>query len=289
MRIAVTGATGLLGSELCRQLGGAGIALGKARLDLTDEGRALAVLQQVQPDVVINTAAYTEVDRAQSASGEMACRSVNDDGVRRLTEACAAADCLLVHVSTDYVFGADRGRSTPYLETDSPGPLNVYGRSKLAAEGHAMLLPRHLIVRTSGLFGRPGRGGRRHFIDAMLARGAQAGRVRVVDDQRLAPSFAPHIAASILRLIAAAARGTYHVVSSGSATWHEFAEEIFRQAGMDVRVDRISSAEFAAPAVRPHYSVLDTRKYRDLGYPPLPSWREGLAEYLALVEPSLSS
>ena len=293
MRIAVVGASGLLGSELRRQLAGEAHSLARPGFDLADAASVRRTLTELQPEAVINAAAYTDVDRAEAEPD--LCRRINVAGVAALVEACRSIGCPLVQVSTDYVFGGDHGsgttadadRDVPYRETDAPNPRGVYAASKRDAELIAAEYPRHLIVRTAGLFGptdstdtaRPGR--RRHFVETMLALGRQRGSLRVVADQRLSPSYTQHVARAILWLLRSSARGTYHVVNAGEATWLELAAEAFRLANLDVTLTPITAAEYAAPAPRPRYSVLDCGKYAALGGPPLPKWQAALAEYLA--------
>jgi dTDP-4-dehydrorhamnose reductase len=280
MKIAVTGSGGQLGSELCRRLGEAAVPLDVPEFDLTDRDRVRWVLLETRPSAVINTAAYTQVDRAEQEAER--CWMINSEGVGHLAQTCRELDCPLVQVSTDYVFGLDQVRFTPYREDDEPGPQGVYAASKLDGERQAAAWGRHLIVRTCGLYGKPGPktpGG--NFVDSMLKIGRQRGHVRVVDDQHCTPSYVPHVATAVLFLLQADARGTYHVVNTGATTWHGFAAEIFHLAGMSVTLDRITTAEYGAPAPRPGYSLLDTGKYHALGGPAMPSWQEALAEYLA--------
>ncbi|HWC90455.1 MAG TPA: NAD(P)-dependent oxidoreductase, partial [Pirellulales bacterium] len=156
MKIVVTGSSGQLGAALCRHFGPRAIGLDHAALDIADRDAAQAVIDQLRPDVVVNTAAYTAVERAEN--DRQACQAVNADAVGYLAEACGRRDALLVQVSTDYVFGRDASRSAPYDETDEPAPQSVYGQSKLAGEQRAAACPRHLIVRTCGLYGRRGPG-----------------------------------------------------------------------------------------------------------------------------------
>jgi dTDP-4-dehydrorhamnose reductase len=280
MRIAITGAQGMLGRQLCRQWSAEAVGLDLPRWDLTDAAAVEGYLLDLRPDAVVNTAAFTAVDLAESQVE--ACRRVNVDAVAMLTGVCRRLDCPLVQISTDYVFGADAARSTPYRESDLPGAVNAYGRSKLDAERHAAAWRKHLIVRTCGLYGRPGpRTATVHFVDRMLQLGTGRRSVAVVDDQRSTPSYVPHVAAAIDRLLRTESYGIWHVVNRGDTTWHGFACEIFRQEGMDVAVQRISSRQYAAPAARPAYSVLDTSKYAAVAGAPLPPWQTALGEYLA--------
>ena len=281
MKIAVTGAGGQLGSELCRLLGDRAVALDLPEFDLTDRDLVSRTLKSLHPDAIVNTAAYTLVDKAEDEPD--VCRQVNSLGVLHLADACRAADCPLVQVSTDYVFDGI-GRSTPYRETDEPRPRGVYAQSKLEAERFAAACPKHFVVRTSGLYGRPGPRSPGNFVLTMLRLAQSRPSLRVVDDQRCTPSYVPHVARAVEFLLSTAAYGTYHVVNSGQTTWHGMAAEIFRQSGLNVRLDSISTAEYGARAPRPAYSVLDTSKYLALeGRPPLPSWQDALAEFLATL------
>lgn len=278
--IAVTGAQGQLGSELCRQIGAGAVPLDLPDFDLTDRRGVLRRLEEAAPRAVINCAAYTQVDRAEEDAA--LCRSVNVGGVAHLAEACRRLDCTLVQISTDYVFGADATRAAPYREDDPPGPLGAYALTKLEGERHAKAAPRHVIVRTCGLYGRLGPRAAGNFVETMLRLGRQRGRLRVVADQRCTPSYVAHVAQAVRFLLSAGAAGTYHVVNQGETTWYDFAAEIFRVVRLPVELEPIASAEWKAPARRPAYSVLDTSKYHALpDRPPMPSWQEALAEYLA--------
>jgi len=286
MQVLITGADGQLGRELCRQLGPAAIVADRSTLDITNEHQVHDFVVRRRPTAVINCAAYTQVDRAETEPA--LCAAVNIHAVRSLATACRAADSVLVQVSTDYVFGADRQRRLPYRETDTPGPQSVYASTKLAGERYAVACPRHYIVRTCGLYGLSPN--RENFVETML-RLAQAGRhLRVVNDQRCSPSYVVHIARGILFLLTKEAYGLYHVVSTGETTWYEFAREIFRQAEIQAEVEPITAEQYGAPAVRPGYSVLDTSKYHAARGPAMSPWAEALAEYLVergLVIPRL--
>jgi dTDP-4-dehydrorhamnose reductase len=284
MTIAVTGSSGQLGSELCRQLGGEAGALDLPGFDLTDRAGVLAALRSIRPAAVVNTAAFTLVDRAESELD--LCRRTNAEGVAHLAGACRELDCPLVQVSTDYVFGGDRLRAAPYRETDEPRPQGVYGRTKLEGERHAAAWPKHYVVRTCGLYGRPGTRSAGNFVETMLHRGAERPRLRVVNDQHCTPTYVPHVARAILFLMGTGAYGTYHVVNAGRTTWYEFAKTIFREAGMPVEVEAITTAEYGARAPRPSYSLLSTEKYHALpGCPVMPSWQQAIRDYLAIRLP----
>jgi dTDP-4-dehydrorhamnose reductase len=279
-RIAVTGAAGQLGSEMIRMLGTRGVALPRSAIDITSADAVNETLERLRPDVLVNAAAWTAVDAAEA--NPQACEAVNARGVAILAAACERVRCRLVQVSTDYVFGADRQRSVPYAEEEEPGPVNAYGSSKLRGEHAARGCPHHLIVRTCGLYSvsaaGPLRG--RNFLDTMLVLSGQQSEVAIVADQRCTPSYVPDVACGLLSLIAAEATGTFHVTSRGSVSWYELAKELFRQAGRPTSVRAIASHEYAAPAVRPSYSVLDTAKFERVTGLQLPTWQEAVAAYL---------
>jgi dTDP-4-dehydrorhamnose reductase len=279
MRIVVTGAGGLLGSELCRQLGDDAVPLRRADLDITDADEVTHVLSDIRPHAVLNAAAYTLVDRAESEPD--VCRAVNVAGVRHLAEACRLFGCPLVQISTDYVFGGEAPRREPYRETDEPAPRGVYACSKLDGEHAAAEYRQYLIVRTCGLFGRAAEGtGRSHFVDYVLHAAATGKSLRVVADQRCSPSYAPHVARAVLHLLATRRRGIYHVVNSGATTWFEFARQIVRQAELRATIEPTTTTAYGAAAPRPVDSALCTHKYHQLGGPSLPTWQEALLDYL---------
>ena len=282
MRITIVGASGQLGTELQRVLTGELTALSRAQLDLTHD-QIDAALAGTAPDLVINTAAWNLVDRAEDEP--QTAFQVNALGPRRLAEWCNRAGVPLVHISTDYVFSGllDNGgrRFLPYRETDPPDPLSAYGVSKLAGEHFVRALcPEHLIVRTCGLYGRPPAGGKGNFVETMLRLGAERPELRVVDDQECTPTSAADLARMVAALIDAGARGTFHATNAGSTTWCGLARTIFGLAGMKVSVQPITTAEYGAKARRPGYSVLSTARLTDAtGVPPRP-WQDALEQYI---------
>jgi len=280
VKIAVTGAHGQLGGELCRQLCGDAIPLDIDTCDLTDREAVRKTLRRLQPDVVINCAAYTRVDRAEQEP-EL-CRAVNTTSVVHLAESCGELDCPLVQISTDYVFGGGPDPGRPFREDDPPAPQGVYAQTKLEGERAAARHRKHLIVRTCGLYARPSERRAENFVKTMLRLARSGQTVRVVGDQHCTPSYVPHVARAIRFLAGTTAYGTYHVVNTGETTWYEFAKELYRRAGSAVQVDPITTAEYGALAPRPAYSVLDTGKYHALaGCAAMPWWKDALAEYLA--------
>lgn len=280
MRHVVLGANGQLGRDLCPRLPGEVLALTRAQADLTQPTRLRQTLEELRPGIVINCAAYNFVDRAESEPE--AAFAVNTWGVRFLAQACRDLDCTLVQFSTDHVFGLDATRRQPWTEADLPGPVNVYGLSKLSGEYLVRALcPRHVIVRTCGLYGlwrSGGKGG--NFVETMLRLAGQGKPLRVVSDQFCTPSSTTDIADATVALLAAGGQGVFHLTNAGACSWHEFATTIFRLAGVTGSLTPISSQDYGAAAQRPAYSVLEARRWQEQGLPPLRTWEEALADYL---------
>lgn len=292
MKILLIGANGQLGSDLMTALSGHHV-LGTARgardesdggpsiaLDVCDAREVRAVVSSFAPDVVLNTAAFHRVDDIEKDAA-MALQ-VNALAAQQLALICRDAGCALLHVSTDYVF--DGAKRAPYIEADPPNPLSAYGASKLAGE---LLIraawPRHYIVRTCGLYGLAGASGKGgNFVNTMLRLAGEGKPIKVVDDQVCTPTFTRDLAANIAALIESGEFGTYHITSAGACTWHAFAAEIFRQAGVQADLRPTTSAEFGAPARRPPYSVLENAGLQRLGIDRMRPWQEALAEYLRL-------
>jgi dTDP-4-dehydrorhamnose reductase len=250
---------------------GAGGQLGHALVEAFPDARALTradwdvtfpLPPGLEADLVLHAAAWTDVDGAERDPQEAA--AVNIGGVQHAAE----LGVPLVVWSTDYVF--DGSKRTPYLESDAPAPLGVYGRTKL--HGEAAAGEQAWIVRSSWLYGPTST----NFVRTMLRLGAERDEVSVVDDQRGSPTYVGHLAEATKQVLLLP-YGVYHVAAAGDCTWADFAEAIFAEAGLDTRVQRITSAEFGARAPRPAYSVLRS----DKGAPELPHWREGLRECLA--------
>ena len=283
MRYAVLGAAGQLGRDLCPRLPGDVIALsrtGTPAIDLARPESLRVIFDEVRPDVVINCAAYNFVDRAESEPQEAF--AVNAWGVRELARLCRDHDRLLVHFSTDYVFGLDSARRQPWTESDAPGPVSVYGLSKLAGEYLVRATcPRHLVIRTCGLYGVWGSGGQGgNFVETMLRLAEQGKPLRVVDDQTCTPSYTVDVAETTLALLKAGQPGLYHVTNSGGCTWHELTRTIFELSGVYANLTAIPSRDYPTPARRPAYSVLDHAGLRQLAIPSPRPWREALAVYL---------
>ncbi len=278
MKLLLTGAGGLLGHEFAALAPAAGhtlVALPRTELDVTDARAVHAALDRHRPDVVLNCAAYTAVDRAETAPA--AAFRVNRDGARNVAAAAAERGCVMVHPGTDFVFDGRARR--PYRPDDPVAPLGVYGRSK--AEGERAVLDassRHLVVRTSWLYGAGGR----NFVSAILERAERGLPLRVVSDQRGRPTWARNLAGTILELLATRppVSGVWHVADGGEATWLELAREALALRGLDADVEPVSTEAWGAPAPRPLYSVLDVSATEArLGRPMMP-WREALRGYL---------
>lgn len=280
MKIAVLGAAGQLGRDLCPRLAALGeiVPLSRADIDLAKPDTIEPALAALKPDILVNCAAYNFVDKAEA---EPEARAVNARGVECLASACADIGARLVHFSTDYVFGSEGARGIPYTEDDTPGPVSAYGESKLEGETAALAAPNNLVIRTCGLYGVWGSGGKGgNFVETMLRLASQGKPLKVVADQRCTPSYTADVADATASLLERGATGLFHVVNSGECSWHEFAAEIFRQAGVAADLTAITSAEFGAPAPRPAYSVLSTAKLASVIGSPLRPWQEALAAYL---------
>jgi dTDP-4-dehydrorhamnose reductase len=276
MRVLVTGAGGMLGRDVvAAALAQANdcVALDRAALDVTDQAAASAAVAQHAPDVIVNCAAWTDVDGAEA--DEPAALAVNGDGAGNLAWAAVAHGARLVHVSTDYVFDGTAAR--PYVESDPTGPRTAYGRTKLAGE-HAVLGcgPQNAVVRTAWLFGLGGR----NFVATILDRAAGGQReFAVVDDQIGCPTYTGHLAAKLIEVAQDGLGGVIHAAGSGSCSWNEFARAIADAAGLQITLTATTTAALDRPARRPAWSVLGSER----GGEPLPSWREGLDAYLELA------
>ncbi len=278
MRFVITGAAGMLGQDLAAAARGAGhdvVGFARADLDIADDAAIAEVLTRTRPDVVINCAAWTDVDGAETSPDDAL--AINGAGAGNVARAAAAAGAWTIHISSDYVF--DGSNRVPYVESDAVGPLSSYGRSKLAGEREvaAGAPERYTIVRSSWLFGAGGP----CFPATILRLAGERDELKVVDDQIGCPTFTGHLAQALVDL---AARGTppvgiLHVAGGGICSWYAFAREIVAASGVSCEVQTCSTAEMPRPATRPAYSVL--RSERDA--PVLPDWRQGLAEYMALT------
>lgn len=279
MRIAVLGSNGQLGRDLLSQLSEHELLpLTREEFDVTDHARARSVISGLKPDIVLNTTAYHRVDDCESQA-ELA-YNVNVLAVLNLVRISNDLDATLVHFSTDYVF--DGKSRTPYTEDSVALPLSIYGNSKLAGELLVRTMARKFfVIRTCGLYGLAGsRGKGGNFVETMLSKARNGDSIRVVNDQTLTPTSTLEVARQIATLLPTSHYGLFHVTSEGSCSWYEFASAIFELAGIAADLSPTSSALYKTPARRPHYSVLENARLKELGLNQMRHWRDGLLEYL---------
>jgi dTDP-4-dehydrorhamnose reductase len=282
MKIIVFGAGGQIGREVCRAAWPPGqtiLPLDRKAVDISKSAAVVAILTRERPDLAINLAAYTAVDRAESEPDRA--WAVNCAGSAHIAAACGENATPLIHLSTDYVF--DGRKTEPYREDDAVRPLGVYGRSKEAGERAVRAaLAQHVILRTAWVFGAYGA----NFVKTMLRLAAERSVLRVVGDQRGCPTAAADIAAALMVITGHIERGeakwgTYHFAGDSVVSWHRFAETIFDLAAPQLvarpKVEPITTEQYPTPAQRPMNSVLDCRKIHDVFRIPAPSWRKGLA------------
>ncbi len=274
MKLLVTGAAGMLGRDVMLAAGNAGhdvVGFGRAELDVTDAAALAKKFDLERPDVVINCAAWTDVDGAEAA--EEAAFAVNGTGAGTVAAAAATVGASVVYVSSDYVF--DGAKGAPYVESDQPAPLSAYGRTKLAGEEATVVAnKRHFVVRSAWLFGIGGP----NFVETMLRLAGSGNEVLVVRDQVGSPTYTWHLAYGIVRLIEGIEFGIHHMAAAGQCSWYEFARDIFEQAKVECKVLSITTEEFGRPAPRPPCSALTSQREHAIR---LPSWQDGLAGYLA--------
>ncbi len=274
MKVLVTGAGGMLGRDVVLAAGNAGhdvVGFGHTELDVTDPAALGAKFELERPDVVINCAAWTDVDGAEESEGEAL--SVNGGAAGNVAAAAAAVGASVVYVSSDYVFDGSKG--APYVETDQTAPLSAYGRTKLAGEeATAAANKRHFVVRSSWLFGIGGS----NFVETMLRLASTQNEVLVVRDQVGSPTYTWHLAYGIVRLIEGVEFGIHHMAAGGACSWYDFAREIFDQAKVECLVLSATTDMLGRPAPRPAYSALESQREHAIE---LPSWRDGLSAYLS--------
>ncbi|XHX77311.1 MAG: dTDP-4-dehydrorhamnose reductase [Stenomitos frigidus ULC029] len=290
-RILLTGITGQVGQELQQTLASLGevVSVGRDRVDFSQPDAVQQVMETVKPAIVVNSAAYTAVDKAESEPDLAKLVNAVSPGV--LAKAASRINAGLIHISTDYVF--DGTHSSPYLETAATNPLGVYGSTKLAGEAAVRAeCDRHLIIRTAWVYGAKGKG---NFVKTMLRLGAEREELRVVADQIGAPTWSKDLAAAIAQLapqLSADTAGTYHYTNSGVCSWYDFAIAIFEEAqqlGFPLKIQRvipITTPEYPTPAKRPPFSVLSLSKISTLlgTYPPY--WRQSLRAMLSELKQS---
>jgi dTDP-4-dehydrorhamnose reductase len=278
MRVIVTGAGGLLGSAVVREFEGHGdvISLDRTRLDVTDAGAVRAVIERERPDVVINCAAYNQVDAAEEAP--RVALEVNAFAPLTLARACAAQNSALVHYSSDFVFDGEAER--PYTEEDRANPQSVYGASKLLGDLLTLGVPGTFVLRVESLFGPPVAGGRRGSLGTIVD-GIRDGReVPVFTDRIVSPSYTPDVARATRHLLETDAHpGLYHCVNGGAARWSEIAERAAAILGLPLRARHVTLTDVALRARRPRFCALDNRKLIAAGCA-MPSWDAALMEFL---------
>jgi dTDP-4-dehydrorhamnose reductase len=270
------GHKGMLGSDLMDVLGRDhevnGVDIGE--FDITSAPDCLRVVGELNPEVIVNAAAYTDVDGCET--NRDACFAVNAEGVRNIAYACKDSGAKIVHYSTDYVFDGTKGE--PYLEDDPCQPINTYGASK--RKGEELLIEtseNHVLIRTAWLYGRQGK----NFVKAILAKARDEGMLRVVDDQVGSPTFSFDLAQATKLLVERDCRGIYHVTNRGVCSWFQFAQRILEYAQVSgVTVEPIKSHELSRKAARPAYSVLSNRKFMEATQKTMRPWQVALNDYL---------
>ena len=279
MRVLVTGVKGQLGYDVMNELakrGYEGVGVDVDEMDITDARKVDEVITKAQVDKVVHCAAYTAVDAAED-NVEL-CRRVNAEGTENIAKVCKRLDLPMVYLSTDYVFDGEGER--PWEPDDERDPLNVYGQTKyegeLAVERN---LDKYFIVRIAWVFGVNGK----NFIKTMLNLAQNHDKITVVDDQVGSPTYTYDLARLLVDMIETEKYGRYHATNEGLCTWYEFAKEIFRQAGVDVKVVPVTSEQFQAKARRPHNSRMNKDKLEAMGFQRLPSWQDALSRYLKII------
>jgi len=281
MKILLIGARGMLGRDLQPILSDRHEVIGRDihDLDITDPVKTEEEIRLLRPEVVINTAAFTDVDGCESQRGRAF--SINAEGAGHVAHACRKAGAHLIHLSTDYVF--DGTSQVPYSEETPPNPINVYGESKLQGEEAVQEAgENHLILRTAWLYGKHGK----NFVDTILRLASQQEELRVVDDQQGSPTFTRDLSRAIAQLLDKEVRGILNVTNSGSCSWFQFAKKIVEArpiAGRKIRVVPISSSELNRPARRPSNSLLDCSRFQKLTGDKMRPWGDALRDYLSRV------
>lgn len=280
MKIALIGANGQLGSDLNHVLSARGRtvqAFHHAAIEITNAAQVEEVIGRTGPDVVISTAAFHKVEECER--DPMRAFGVNATGAMNLAKTCARVGAILVYFSTDYVF--DGTKREPYVETDAPAPVNVYGASKVAGE-HLIVanMERYFVIRTCGLYGVAGSSGKGgNFVETMLKKAHEGSTIRVVNDQVLAPTSTWDLSTAVDDLITSRVYGLYQISDEGQCSWYEFARKIFDLEGLSADLQPVATREFPSPVKRPAYSVMSKEKLHGLGIA-MPCWEDSLAGYL---------
>jgi dTDP-4-dehydrorhamnose reductase len=282
MRVAVLGASGQLGSDVCNafvQNGDQVAALTHGDLELTSASSVHDALAAVNPEFIVNTAAMHHVEKCEGDPG--AAFAANAIGAKNVAEWAKMANATVAYISTDYVF--DGKKSSPYLESDVTAPLNAYGITKLAGEHYtAATCSKHFVLRVSAIYGhQPCRAkGGLNFVELMLKLSRERDKLRVVDDEFISPTPTVQIASQLVALSSADDYGLYHGTTEGSCSWYEFAREIFSVTGTSVRLEKADPGEFPAKVQRPKYSVLENKVLKAAQINMFTDWRQGLTNYL---------
>ena len=283
LKVIVTGGTGQLATaiaKLCTQSKNSYIITSIEELDICSMESVSRGVQDA--DIVINCAAYTNVEAAEENIEEAT--RINRDGVANIAKVARERGIKLIHISTDFVFGGDNERTTPYHEQEAPSPINVYGKTKAEGEAAALTAPGAIVLRTSWLYAPWGH----NFVNTIIGRARQGAELRVVDDQRGTPTSAISLAQAIIEIIESGAwqtmEGIYHYSDLGESSWYDFAKEILRIAEVETRITPCKSSEWQSKAKRPHYSVLDKSRIAKLGIVALKPWQERLREVITYKE-----
>ena len=276
MKVLVTGAKGQLGYDVVNELkkrNHEAIGVGSDKMDITDGASVEKIFKETKVDAVVHCAAYTLVDAAEDNKG--LCMKVNVEGTKNIAKACKKIDAKMIYISTDYVFNGEGEK--PWEPEDECAPLNVYGISKYEGElAVEKYLDKYFIVRIAWVFGINGK----NFVKTMLNLGETKDEINVVNDQFGSPTYTYDLARLLVDMLESEKYGKYHATNEGVCTWYEFAKEIFRQAGLDMKINPVSSNEFPSKAKRPYNSRMSKDKLEKNGFVRLPSWENALKRYL---------
>ena len=280
MKVLVTGVKGQLGYDVVNELvkrGHTAIGTDIEEMDITNKNSVDSVIKENTPDAVIHCAAYTAVDAAED-NAEL-CRKINAEGTQNIADVCKELDIKMIYISTDYVFDGQGER--PWEPEDERTPLNVYGQTKYEGELAVQnTLDKYFIVRIAWVFGVNGK----NFIKTMLNLGKTRDSLTVVNDQFGSPTYTYDLAKLLVDMVETEKYGIYHATNEGICTWYEFACEIFKQAGMNIKVAPVSASEYPAKAKRPSNSRMSKEKLTDNGFEKLPTWQDALSRYLKEIE-----
>ncbi len=287
-KVLIIGANGQLGTDLCivfsLKKNYALIKLTHSDLDITDFDATNKILNKINPDIIINTVAYHKIDEVESNPDKAFL--VNTIAVKNLSLFCKENKKILVWFSSDYVFGLNNKKKSPYVETDIPGPINTYGVSKLAGESFVKFInPKYYIIRTGELFGIAGSSGKGgNFVETMIKLANSQKIVKVVNDQIVSPTHTYNLAEQIVSLLKTDKFGLYHATSEGQCSWYEFAKEIFKQMSIKTKLLPVTSSQFPTAAKRPIYSVLSNNNFKKINLNEMLNWKTALSQYLNMRE-----